>query len=207
MDGEDNEGRLENLAACKNRIKTATNKLLKLQNLIRTMLKEGDNLNPQKIDVSSSLKEILDLFQPLLYKNNITLTSNVKSDIFVESIPGKIETIVTNIVHNSIKYMKESEKREISVNLLDYNDKIKIVLSDTGPGIPKDRMKKIWDQFGASGSQANDGIIGSGFGLYQIKKMIEDMQGEIDLSSDSSGTIFTICIFKTISKKNESQLA
>lgn len=103
----------------------------------------------------------------------------------------KIERIMLNLLSNSIKYTGPSGK--IFVNICDKNSKISISIKDTGIGIPKEKLKTIFDRFEQIDSSLRRRKEGSGIGLSLVKSFVELHQGKIWAESKiGSGTQFFI---------------
>ena len=102
----------------------------------------------------------------------------------------RVEQVVTNLLTNIIRYAPGS-----SVNIQMYSEKQKVYLkiADNGPGIPEDRLTKIFDRFERATSSNN--ISGLGLGLYICRQIIEAHDGKINVESHlGEGTEFTIVL-------------
>ncbi|MEW6418123.1 MAG: ATP-binding protein [Nitrospirota bacterium] len=93
---------------------------------------------------------------------------------------------IANLIKNSIEAMHEMTKLlKIVSNVSDGN--IEVVISDTGKGIPKDKIKYIFDPFFTSK------IYGSGLGLTFTQRIIREHNGSISVKSEpGKGATFTI---------------
>lgn len=103
-----------------------------------------------------------------------------------------IRSIVQNLIENSLKYY-DSCKQEpsIEIHISDYNEGVKIIISDNGVGIKKEFHSKIFEMF----YRASESSKGSGLGLYLVKTGIEKINGTIEFSSQEGvGTTFTLTI-------------
>jgi two-component system phosphate regulon sensor histidine kinase PhoR len=98
-----------------------------------------------------------------------------------------------NLVDNAIKYAKE--KPEVSIQTVDHNEHIQVVISDKGIGIEKEYQKKVFDKFFRVPTGDVHDVKGFGLGLAYTKKIIELHGGSIELESEKGkGTIFTITL-------------
>lgn len=107
--------------------------------------------------------------------------------------PDKIERIVLNLLSNAIKYTDENGK--IFVNIISKESVVEISVEDTGTGIPKDRVRSIFNRF----EQVEPSLVkkreGCGIGLSLTKHLVEMHGGEIWVESKvgkGSKFIFTI---------------
>lgn len=106
----------------------------------------------------------------------------------------KFNQVLTNLLRNSFKFTQiGGVKLRYEEEVNDSSLKIRIVLEDTGIGIPKDSVDKIFDRF----SQVETGYTrkyeGTGLGLAITKKLIDAMKGSIEVKSvENEGTAFTL---------------
>ncbi len=109
----------------------------------------------------------------------------------------RIRQIVTNLLINSVKY---TENGYVSLvvdfeRIDDENIELLIMVTDTGVGIPKEDMDKIFESFQRLDIVKNRTIEGTGLGLAITKSLVGLMDGKIDVKSeDGKGTTFTITI-------------
>lgn len=127
----------------------------------------------------------------LMQSNSIKVSSmelNEKYEIedpMVWGEPNKIEQVFTNIIQNALQAMQNKGKLDIEVVKMDKN--VRVTVSDTGPGIPEDKISEIFDAFYTTKEE------GTGLGLNICKRIIEEHGGVIDVESVlGEGTQFTI---------------
>ena len=99
---------------------------------------------------------------------------------------AKTNNSVSNIIDNAVKYGGET----ISVSLAQESGKLKINISDSGPGIAKGNASKIFDKFYRVPSGNRHDVKGYGIGLYYTRKIIEKHGGTIKL--EAPNTTFAI---------------
>ena len=87
-----------------------------------------------------------------------------------------------NLLSNAIKYNSDPGVVTISNECLE-NETIRIIISDTGAGIPDEKLSKLFTPFDRLGHEASN-IQGSGLGLSITKRLIEKMGGEIGVHSE-----------------------
>jgi two-component system phosphate regulon sensor histidine kinase PhoR len=98
---------------------------------------------------------------------------------------------MTNLIDNAVKYTKEGGT--ININNIMTNKEIKLEISDTGIGIHKDDVSKIFDEFYRSDNAKAAELDGTGLGLPIVKNLIKRYGGNIDVQSIlGKGTTFTI---------------
>ncbi|MBW6478217.1 MAG: response regulator [Bacteroidales bacterium] len=129
----------------------------------------------------------------------------------VSGDPIRIRQILLNIAGNAIKF---TEKGSVEMVLSDYvkeeNPEISYVsirITDTGVGIAPADQEKIFEEFAQSDNQVSRKFGGTGLGLSISKKLVEIMNGSIELiSSKGKGTTFTIHLPLKIAEKPAEQV-
>ncbi|AQS94701.1 MULTISPECIES: sensor histidine kinase [Polaribacter] len=177
---------------------------------IKEKLAEYSQTLIQQIDVMSSIASAFSDFakMPTQKKEEIEVISVVKLalDIFNEKsikyLPENKELfafldktqlirIVTNLVKNAIQATENEENPLIQVEVLEHQNKIKIVVSDNGKGISNDVKDLIFEPKFTTKSS------GMGLGLAMIKNIIEAYDGKISFTStEGEGTVFTVTLPK-----------
>lgn len=106
----------------------------------------------------------------------------------------KFKRVLANIINNSLKYM-DKEENHLTLALISTDDKVKIIITDNGPGIPKESMPFIFNQFYRVERSRNKLTGGSGLGLSIAKMIIEEHSGTIQVESTLMvGTEMTITL-------------
>lgn len=94
---------------------------------------------------------------------------------------SRLSEIIINLLTNAIKYNNDEGQIEVSINPVD-NNRFRISITDTGPGIPKVEQAKVFDEFERLNAD-QDCIEGTGIGLAITKRLVEHMNGSIGLVS------------------------
>ena len=173
------------------------NKLLGLVNQLLDISKlESGNmkLSTSPINYIPLLKALTLSFASYSERKRITLKFNSTEDEIILYLDrDKIEKIITNILSNAFKFTPEGGRIEVT---LGKDDKyVNTIISDTGIGIPKEKMLKIFDRFyQVDGSHTREQE-GTGIGLSLTKELIDLHKGKIEVESEESkGTTFIISI-------------
>lgn len=115
----------------------------------------------------------------------------VDSDIYVDEV--NFQNVIFNLMDNAVKYRKTDEA--VDIYLKTWNDDKWLYLSvhDTGKGIKKDDLKKIFEKFYRVGTGNVHDVKGFGLGLAYVKKVVDLHDGEIKVDSEyGKGSTFTI---------------
>jgi signal transduction histidine kinase len=146
----------------------------------------------QTIEPIPLFLEIVDLFKPIAAGKHLKFSYQFKNfnHIQITTDPLKLRQIVTNLISNAIKYTMQGNV-QLFVELLDDSARLKITVSDTGIGIPKEKINKIFDSFSQFENRPAN-TEGSGFGLFVVKGLTDVMNGTIQVQSTEKGTTFDI---------------
>ena len=154
--------------------------------------------------MKSSISAMLHLFEPKINEKNLKLVKEYDKKIPVVLIgdPVRLHQIILNLVSNAVKFTSTG-KITVSVHLL-YEDSDKVIIefavSDTGIGIPEDRLDKIFENFQQASSNTSRLYGGTGLGLAIVKQLIEPQGGTIRVKSEmgqGSTFSFTLSFLKT----------
>jgi two-component system sensor histidine kinase TctE len=183
--------RLEQISQSSKRLIHIINQLLSLS---KTQPEAAHTSEFQKIDVVALTKKTMeDLFSLADLKKIDLGYEGSLEEAFIEADDKKLYDLIHNLVENAIKYTPSSGK--VNVSIENKNNKICLIVEDTGKGIPKDDQPNIFKRFyrGDNVSQSGNDA-GAGIGLAIVKE-IANMHGatiEIDSRNEKSGTRFYV---------------
>ncbi len=191
-------------------IENAVTRISSLQNMLRSYVKNRSKREVSQIDLHRTIENCLDLFYPIAESAGIELKSEIlTTQSTIVTFVGLIDRVLLNLIQNAINVIKLSKQKRIHLSLRDSIDgNISILIQDSGPGIAPERLHSLWEKFGYSGKNSEDSgstskvkTGGSGFGLYHVKQMIEDMQGSVRvLDTSPLGTTFEIVLPRFVTK-------
>ena len=141
-------------------------------------------------DINESIQKAIFLLSTPLNSVNLILELNEIKHIVGNS--GELVQIWTNIIKNAIDAMYElpKEKSSLIVTSKMQDQRVCILIQDSGPGIPKEKIKEI---FKPHVTTKKDGqTFGLGLGLTIVQKIINRYSGELLVGSTTEGTLFTI---------------
>lgn len=178
-----------------------TERLTKLTSNILTL----NELDPKSVrldistfDLNSIIRHTVETFEGTCKKKgikfNITYANSVQN---VKADKGRIQQVIYNLIDNAIKFSKENSYIYITVK--EKGEKAQISIKDTGCGIAKEDIDKIWDRFYKSDSSRGRDKKGAGLGLSITKEVIQAHGENIDVvSTVGVGTefIFTLELAK-----------
>ncbi len=166
-------------------------------------------------DITYNLRELIDnitkLAKTRLGDKNIEFNASVALDVPETLIGDKahIRQIISNLLTNAIKYTSEGH---INLNVKCINQKNKCLLiisvEDTGIGIKKENITKLFQKFERLDVERNTTIEGTGLGLAITKKLVDLMHGTINVeSSYGKGSIFVVQIPQKIKEVTKEDLS
>jgi len=137
-------------------------------------------INISEIQKISANKQGLDL--------SLSIDPNVPT--YIQADPIRIRQMVLNISNNSLKFTHEgSIKFRVSLD----GDLLKIIITDTGIGVPEEKLRGIFDPFSQADNSTSRKYGGTGLGLSICKKIASLMNGDIEMKSkEGQGTSVTI---------------
>jgi len=104
----------------------------------------------------------------------------------------KLRQIILNLLDNSVKF---TDRGEIKIAASQQNGSLKLVVSDTGIGIPKGELDKIFEEFHRGDLSSNKNYRGTGLGLAIVKQFANLLGGEVGVESEvGKGSVFTVTL-------------
>lgn len=145
----------------------------------------------EKFDLSKMIKEIESLYREPIKLKGIRLNINVSNKITINGDKHYLKQALANLIKNAIEASSKNDK--ISLFAAETAKNVIINISDTGCGISKENLTKIFDLFYSTKD------MGTGLGLAITHKIINDHLGMLEVESKlDSGTTFTITLLKEI---------
>jgi signal transduction histidine kinase len=114
----------------------------------------------------------------------LILQKSKKSLPIVRVDQEKIRNVILNVIDNAIRYTR---KGSITVKTEQVQDKIRIAISDTGAGMTKEELGKLFESFSRGGAGAQYSTEGTGLGLYIAKQFVQMHRGKIWAESPGKG--------------------
>lgn len=143
------------------------------------------SLNLEPVHVCSLISEVISVIQPLTIPQNIELIfeSCRNQGYLIHSDKHRVKQILINLLNNAIKYNKANGK--VQLEILPSPDALNFLrfkVSDTGKGISKENLERIFQPFDRVGIDENS-IEGTGLGLTVVKKLTEALGGTVGVES------------------------
>ncbi len=174
-------------------ILTAGNHLLKLINEVLDISRiEAGRLSISKesVKVGEVISEVVAIVQPLAAKRSITILDHASGlNTYILADRQRLSQVLINLVSNAIKY--NIEAGQVIIEVENRESLLRLLVADTGPGIPLEKQSKMFTPFERLGAEDTT-IEGTGLGLSVSKNLVEAMGGEIGLLPTTKGACFYV---------------
>lgn len=179
----------------KERLKKIDENVDKLVNMVNTLL-DISRIESRKIEIKIAphdlvklIKDVVDFLMPQIDNKNIKIELNLPSHLEVYMDRNLIERVLLNLINNAIKFTSSGGKITISCRKKD--KKAVVSVSDTGCGIAKDDLEKIFNEFFRADNPINREVRGTGLGLSLVRRIIDIHKERIWVESElNKGTTF-----------------
>ncbi|BBI36767.1 cell wall metabolism sensor histidine kinase WalK [Cohnella abietis] len=154
-----------------------------------------NQLRRQKTDLTEMLEEVVDRFSFQLRQKAITVSVKVEKQLQTALLDRDgIDQVLDNLVSNAIKYTLDGGSIDISAK--DNNaGQLAIAIKDTGIGIPKKDLNRIFERFYRVDKARSRNMGGTGLGLSIAREIVRAHGGSISLDSESNvGTVVTVLL-------------
>ncbi len=176
----------------------------RLQELIQELLdlskmeQQGFQLNYQPVNIVEILNEIMVLLGGKAENKDIKLSLTSGHQPMVEGDSYRLKQVFLNLISNGITYTPSGGKVLIEVSELE--DTIQVKISDTGIGIEKDEIPRIFERFYRVDKARSRNSGGTGLGLAIVKHLVEAHHGTLAVNSKvGEGTTFIVNLKRSIS--------
>jgi signal transduction histidine kinase len=153
-------------------------------------------LQLENVDLRIFSESVIDIFQPAAHKKNIQLHLDCpQKSLYFLSDRQLLSRMLENLLSNAIKYTHNGKNVWMSVS--EEKDAISIKVRDEGVGIEKDELPHLFSKYSKISSQPTNGEPSTGLGLSIVKRICEELNGQISCESrPGEGSIFTVVLKK-----------
>ena len=190
--GEDKEKRIKYLQIC-------IDQLTQLSGLVEQILsmsmerRKSIPLTKEHISLNAVINQLIDLHRMKSNKELIFETHITPESITLYADPTHINSIISNLIDNAIKYASQ----QVVIEIKAYEDELfsTVSIQDNGIGIDSGSIARIFDKFYRVPNGNLHNVKGYGLGLFYVKQIVEKHGGTISVKSKpNQGSIFTIQI-------------
>lgn len=146
----------------------------------------------EDFDLSELLREVIESIRVEAEKKYLRIIENIEKEIVIKSDRRRVKQIFNNFLSNAVKF---TDKGEIGVELYCREKTAEVTVRDTGPGIMKEDMDKLFEPFNKILIKGRPQKEGTGLGLYISKKIAKMLGGDIFAESEfGKGSKFTLTL-------------
>lgn len=157
------------------------------------MDKKASDLNIEKVNINELMESILKRLKPIADKKKVELVLETYRPIVAEVDEVKLSLALSNLVENGIKYNVEDGWVHVTLNA--DHKYFYVTVADSGVGIPKDSIDKIFERFYRVDKSHSREIGGTGLGLAITRNAIAMHRGAVKVKSEEQkGTTFSVRI-------------
>jgi two-component system, OmpR family, phosphate regulon sensor histidine kinase PhoR len=172
----------------------------RLQSLVEDMLELSKlesnefKLKRERVELQRVVPIVLALFRERAEKKGVRLGSELATGLpAVEGDPRALEHVLSNLVDNAVKYCPSGTR--IVVSAAADEARVRLVVADTGPGIPSEHLPRVFERFYRVDAGRSRELGGTGLGLSIVKHMVETMRGKVAVESAvGKGSTFIVSL-------------
>lgn len=148
----------------------------------------------ENVDIDELVEESIKTMELIANEKEQKILVDLGKKTVIKADGAKLLQVINNLLGNAIKFTPR--KGEIAVSKIVEGENLLLLVSDTGPGIPKEERETVFDKFEQVKNHQQGIEPGSGLGLSICKSIVELHGGSIDVSSrpEGTGSIFTVKI-------------
>lgn len=153
-------------------------------------IKKGIQYSYEEINLAQRLEKVKSILKDKIKDSNLTIVEDFEQTLTCYAIPAYIESILYNLISNSIKYKSAERAPVVQISGKRHHDNFILEVKDNGIGIDLTKTKeKIFSLY----QRFHDHVEGKGIGLFLIKTQADAMNGSIEIASEVGlGTSFKI---------------
>ena len=165
----------------------------RLERLVRDLLdlarmnRSEFSVRSEAVDLAEIAREAARRHEPTARGLGVELRA-VAGAAWVTGDADRILQIASNLVENALRETPAGGTVTVEA------DGARLVVSDTGPGIPADDLPHAFERFYLYDKIGRDRLIGSGLGLAIVRQLATAMGGTVDVESSAAGTMFTVTL-------------
>jgi two-component system phosphate regulon sensor histidine kinase PhoR len=176
-DKENSRHFLEIIQSHTERLNNLVNDLLSLSYLESREIQ----LDLEVFNLKDLVDEVMSGFAVRLKNRSIAVRNDLSGDLSVKADKEKIEQTITNLIDNAVKFNKE--KGHLKIYAKEEDNEVKIIIEDSGAGIPTKDIPRIFERFYRVDKTRSRELGGTGLGLSIVKHIVELHSGKVGVES------------------------
>ena len=156
-------------------------------------IEEGRAYKKEAVDFIKIAQQAIEWAKPLAEKKGLQLRYKLpEGPVKVKGVAHLLEQLLTNLLENAINYTNQGY---ISLSMESINGQVKVIVQDTGIGIPKEHLHRVFERFYRVDPSRSRASGGTGLGLAIVKHIVQLHGGRIEIESTvGKGTRITVII-------------
>jgi signal transduction histidine kinase/HD-GYP domain-containing protein (c-di-GMP phosphodiesterase class II) len=141
-------------------------------------------LKAQPVMLDDLLEEVLPTVEPQLAEKGLRFESDLAPGLpLLEADPDLLKQVLVNLIHNAAKFTREGTV--VRVRAARAGERMRIAVEDEGPGIPPDKVGRVFERFFRVESPGTERTVGTGLGLAIVKSVVELHGGSVHVESQT----------------------
>jgi signal transduction histidine kinase/ActR/RegA family two-component response regulator len=150
-------------------------------------------LRYETVELLSVIHHVADVGRTLCESRGQRLDIRVpETPVFIHGDPARLAQILSNLVNNAVKFTPDGGQISLSAKVID--DRVHLCVSDTGIGIPADKLDSVFDMFTQASALPGKQAEGLGIGLHLVKRLARLHGGSVSVSSAEAGSGSTFVV-------------
>jgi two-component system phosphate regulon sensor histidine kinase PhoR len=174
----------------------------RLQSVVEDMLELSKlesnefKLKRERVELQRVVPIVLALFRERAEKKGVRLAAELPAALApIDGDARALEHVLSNLVDNAVKYCSAGSR--ILVGATEDEDRVRLVVSDTGPGIAPEHLSRVFERFYRVDAGRSRELGGTGLGLSIVKHMVEAMRGKVSVESVvGKGSTFAVSLHR-----------
>jgi len=161
-----------------------------------TRMESGQKLRTlSAVDICAVAAQSVETHQALAADRNVTVLFCPPGVVALQADAGELEMLFNNLISNAIKYNREGGA--VTVEVEDEPEAVRVKVHDTGIGISREDLGKLFGEFSRIKNEKTRNILGSGLGLSILKRLAGLYGGKVEVESEPDhGSTFTVVLRK-----------
>ena len=148
-------------------------------------------MKSEPLNLSNLLKDLVQLYTPQAEQRDVQITTAIAPDLSLQGDSVSLTRAFTNLLQNAIRYTLPNGKIEVSLKA--WGKRLQVMVKDTGVGIAKENVAKVFERFWRADRARTYDDGGSGLGLSITQAIIHSHDGTIEVTSDvGKGSCFVV---------------
>jgi len=149
---------------------------------------EAGRAVPGDVDLAAVVRTAADLAMPAFRRRSISLEVSAPGSVIVRARADELAQVLSNLLQNAIRYTPSGGTARLELERPEGQALVRV--TNTGPGIPPADLPRVWERFYRVEKSRDRASGGAGIGLAIVKRLVEDVGGNVGATSDAGSTSF-----------------